>query len=299
MDNDKKVLASVDQSHCAEPVADHACWAARRLQAPLTLLHVLDRHLERARGDDHSGMIGLDAQENLAEKLVEDEARRIAAAKEQGRILLTNLLNHLGDNAGRAGVANVETALRHGAFEDVLAGQAPAVRLLVLGRSGADADAEAGADAGAGHDSVGEHVESIVRTMHVPTLIVSGPFIEPKRILVAFDNGPAARRAVEMIADSALFEGMKIFLFMGGAESPEIRRQLAWAEGVLRAAGRDVRVMLKPGDVASSVTTALQENAIDMLVMGAFGHSALRSLIFGSKTAALLRAVRIPTLLLR
>lgn len=57
--------------------------------------------------------------------------------------------------------------------------------------------------------------------------------------------------------------------------------------------------MRKPGDSANTVVSTLQEQAIDLLVMGAFGHSALRSLILGSKTAELLRAVSVPTLLLR
>jgi nucleotide-binding universal stress UspA family protein len=36
-----------------------------------------------------------------------------------------------------------------------------------------------------------------------------------------------------------------------------------------------------------------------MLIMGSFGHSPLRSLLFGSKTADLLRSSTIPALLLR
>jgi len=43
----------------------------------------------------------------------------------------------------------------------------------------------------------------------------------------------------------------------------------------------------------------VQEKAIDMLLMGAFGHSPLRSLLLGSKTTELLRSSHIPTLLLR
>ena len=39
--------------------------------------------------------------------------------------------------------------------------------------------------------------------------------------------------------------------------------------------------------------------SIDLLVMGAYSHSPLRSLFLGSKTTDLLRAVRVPTLLLR
>ena len=36
-----------------------------------------------------------------------------------------------------------------------------------------------------------------------------------------------------------------------------------------------------------------------MLIMGAYAHSPLRSLLFGSKTSDLLRSAKIPTLLLR
>ncbi|WP_272918462.1 universal stress protein [Delftia sp. CH05] len=42
-----------------------------------------------------------------------------------------------------------------------------------------------------------------------------------------------------------------------------------------------------------------KEQSIDMLIMGAFGHSPLRTLMFGSKTADLLRSSTVPTLLLR
>lgn len=133
----------------------------------------------------------------------------------------------------------------------------------------------------------------------MPVLIVSEPFTAPGSALVAFDNGTAARHAIEMVASSALFQGTNIHLFMGGKDNDAHRSELQWAVEVLRAAGRDVHVMLQAGDIANNVAAALQEHAIDMLVMGAYGHSALRSMIFGSKTAAILHAVRVPILLLR
>ena len=46
MKNENKVLACVDQSHFADYVADYAAWAARRMDAPLEFLHVIDRHPE-------------------------------------------------------------------------------------------------------------------------------------------------------------------------------------------------------------------------------------------------------------
>ena len=47
------------------------------------------------------------------------------------------------------------------------------------------------------------------------------------------------------------------------------------------------------------LVTRGSDEGIDLLIMGAFGHSPLRSLFFGSKTADLLRSSGIPTLLLR
>jgi nucleotide-binding universal stress UspA family protein len=43
----------------------------------------------------------------------------------------------------------------------------------------------------------------------------------------------------------------------------------------------------------------VRERRIDLLIMGAYSHSPLRTLLFGSKTSDLLRSSTIPTLLLR
>jgi len=47
------------------------------------------------------------------------------------------------------------------------------------------------------------------------------------------------------------------------------------------------------------MTKALQEEAIDLLVMGAYSHSPFLNFLRGSTTTDLLRTSKIPTLLLR
>ena len=76
----RKILACVDQSDYATHVADYAAWAATRLSSPLELLHVIDRHQEVASEIDRSGSIGMDAQENLLERLSQEEGERSRAA---------------------------------------------------------------------------------------------------------------------------------------------------------------------------------------------------------------------------
>ena len=79
-----KILACVDQSRFASHVTDYAAWAARRLNAPLELLHVINRHPETATHIDHSGAIGFDAQENLLTELTDKDSARSKSAREQG-----------------------------------------------------------------------------------------------------------------------------------------------------------------------------------------------------------------------
>ncbi|MEO7254267.1 MAG: universal stress protein [Casimicrobium sp.] len=287
MTPENKVLACVDQSHFADYVADYAAWAARRMDAPLEFLHVIDRHPEQGSGDDHSGAIGIDAQENLLKKLSAEDEAHTESAREQGRIFL----NRLRERAIASSTATVDVRQRHGELEETLAEQEADVRLLVLGRRGESAALT--------HRDLGRNVERVVRALHKPILTVTEGFTEPERVMIAFDGGSVTRRGVEMVAVSPLFRGLPIYLLMSGKPSHDAPKQLEWARTTLQSAGFTVTADLIPGDAESIIASTIKAQAIDLLVMGAFSHSPLRSLLFGSKTAELLRSSTIPTLLLR
>lgn len=287
MNFENKVLACVDQSRYADDVADYATWAARRMDAPLEFLHVIDRHPERGTGEDHSGAIGFDAQENLLNKLSAQDEARTKNAREQGRIFL----NRLRERATAAGAAWVDVRQRHGELEETLVEQEEGVRLLVLGRRGASA--------GSTQRDLGRNVERVVRSLHRPILTVTTDFREPQRVMIAFDGSSVTRRGVDMVAASPLFRGLPITLLMSGKKSPDTMKLLDGAKTTLETAAFEVTTLLIPGDAESIIAKTVQEQSIDMLIMGAFSHSPLRSLLFGSKTADLLRSSAVPTLLLR
>ncbi|MDI9750597.1 universal stress protein, partial [Stutzerimonas stutzeri] len=62
------VMACIDGSPQAAQSQTAAAWASRRLGAPLTLLHVLDRQQYPMSGD-LSGIIGLGSREFLLQEL--------------------------------------------------------------------------------------------------------------------------------------------------------------------------------------------------------------------------------------
>ncbi|MBK5204108.1 MAG: universal stress protein, partial [Polaromonas sp.] len=117
MTNESKVLACVDQSHFADYVVDYAAWAARRMEAPLELLHVIDRQSDTAtNGKDHSGAIGFDAQEVLLNELSNEDESRSKALRERGRIFL----NRLRERAMAAGVKSPDVRQRYGVLDETL-----------------------------------------------------------------------------------------------------------------------------------------------------------------------------------
>ncbi|EGV33118.1 UspA domain-containing protein [Thiorhodococcus drewsii AZ1] len=287
MQEENKILACVDRSDYADTVTDAATWAACRLEAPMELLHILDRHPESASGKDHSGTIGFNAQQHLLEALSEEDAARSKAAREQGRLFL----NRLRERAIAAGATAPDVRQRHGELEEVLVEQQPGVGLFVLGRRGESAEAT--------QRDLGRNVERVVRALKRPILAVTEQFQTPRRVMLAFDGGGMARRGVELVAKSPLFTGLPIHVLMSGKTTRDGAKQLEWAKTTLETAGLETQVDLVPGDAENVIARSVREREIDLLVMGAYGHSPIRALLFGSKTSDLLRSAKIPTLLLR
>ena len=213
MDNERKVLACVDRSRFAQAVADAAAWAARQMGAPLEFLHVIDRHPPLRAAQDHSGAIGVDAQENLLRQLSEEDEARTREQRESAR----RFLDDLRQRARAAGADPVDVRLRHGALDETLHELQAQVRLCVLGRRGSSAETT--------RRDLGRNVEWAVRAVDHPILAVTDGFAPPTRVLFAFDGSALTRRGVGVVAASPLLKGLPIHLLMAGkaqAQGPKL-----------------------------------------------------------------------------
>lgn len=280
------VLGCIDGSSSSTGVCDYAAWASLRLQAPLVLLHVLD-HSQFPTQSDLSGNIGLGSREHLLAELAELDEKRGKLMREQGRLMLEAAVARAqGD-----GVAEPLMRQRHGDLVDTLRELEPETRLLVIGRQGEEGDSVG--------DHVGSHLESVIRTLHRPILVTAGEFRTPQSVMLAFDNGPSTRKGIEMIADSPLFRDMPIHLLMVGADTNDAREALNQAKAHLQQAGHQVIASIRAGEVERTLLDYQEEHDIDMIVMGAYGHSRIRQFFVGSTTTRILAATRRPLLLLR
>jgi len=285
--NNIKVLACVDRSSYAEYVAKAAAWAAKALGSELELLHILDRHPEQGGSEDHSGTIGFNAQEALLNELAQKDQIRVKEMREAGRLFL----GELREKAYAAGAEQVDIRQRHGELQETVIEQEKAISLLVLGRRGESAQTT--------QRDLGGNVERLIRSLNKPILTVTDTFKEPQRALIAFDGSSATCKCIEMICEQPLLKGVAIHVVMAGDKRQEADKHLNWAESRLSNAGFNVKTSYVAGDPETVIAHAIKEESIDLLVMGAYSHSPIRSMIFGSKTNELLRSARVPTLLVR
>ncbi|GAB6387643.1 universal stress protein [Stutzerimonas marianensis] len=280
------VTACIDGSASAPAVCDYAAWASQRLEAPLTFLHVLDQR-QYPVSADLSGNIGLGSREHLLNELASLDEQRGRLALEQGRIMLAAAK----ERAIAEGVNAPEAKQRHGDLLESLRELEGEIRLLVIGRQGESSD---GAEA-----HVGSQLESVIRIMHRPVLVTPTGFKQPESAMLAFDGGATTRKGVEMLAASPLLKGLPIHLVMVGVETGESWAQLNAACSTLAATGRKVHTAIRAGEVESTLHAYQTEHGIDLLVMGAYGHSRIRQFLVGSTTTHMLRTTTTPLLLLR
>ena len=169
-----QVLACIDASVSAPSVVDYAAWAALRMSAPLTFLHVLDE--QRYPHVDLNGHIGRGSREELLNELASLDVQRNRLALEDGRILL----EEARQRAHSAGIPIAETQQRHGDLLHSLAELQGDTQLLVMGRQG---ERSGGCEL-----QIGSQLENVIRAVPGPILVAPITFRIPRRLMLAFDG---------------------------------------------------------------------------------------------------------------
>ncbi|MEL6480478.1 MAG: universal stress protein [Pseudomonadota bacterium] len=280
-----RVLACIDGSVYADSVADHAAWAAGRLGLPVELLQVLGRR--EAASSDRSGRIVAGARRRLLEELVTLDAQRAKLVQREARLGLEEAKARVEG----AGSADATISLRNGDLLETLAEHERDAALVVVGKRGEAADFAT--------LHLGSNLERIVRASQRPIIVTSRAFRPISKVVIGFDAGPSARKAVEAFATSPLYAGLSVVLVTVSEPSESAQAALDQAASRIGASGHHVETRVLPGKPEEVISALLEEEEIDLLMIGAYGHSRLRSLVIGSTTSALIRSCRVPVAIYR
>lgn len=280
------VLACIDGSRYSEAVCDYAAWISKGLEAPLTLLHNIE-HSSIASLPDLSGAIGLGSKEALLEELTTVEAKRSRLMLEQGKLML----DAARERVIAAGVSIPKLKQRHDGLTESLIALESSIQVLVLGIRGEEHAQDA--------IHLGSHLESSIRALHRPILVVNSDFKEPEQIMLAYDGSDASGKALELFVASKRFTHLPVHLVTVGESAQDASRLQANAVQTLTAAGHQVTAAILDGNPSDTLHNYQVQHSIDLTLMGAFSHSRLREWVFGSTTVKMLLSSSRPLLLLR
>jgi len=126
--------------------------------------------------------------------------------------------------------------------------------------------------------------------------------VPPKRVLIAWNNSPQAARAVfdslRLMKDA---EAITILTLASGADARRDGEEHA-ARLAANLGRHGLHAKVEAVDIAKQsasdyLRTRLNEDGADLMVMGCYGHSRFRELVFGGMSRDMLGAVKVPTLM--
>lgn len=282
-----KLIAFIDGSLYSESVLDHAAWVAGKLSASVDVVHVIGRRDVDSVPVDLSGSLEFGGHGALLAELAEHDRERAKLAQQRGRLIVDAGVARLQ----AAGVAEAHARLRTGDIVEAVQELEPEADLIVVGKRGSAADFA--------KLHLGSNLERVARISKKPVMVASRAFKPVNRFLVAFDGGASVMKAINHIATGKLFPGLPCTMITAGKDTPEARGKLEAAAGILRSAGFVVDTLIEDGEPEEVIARQAKAENIDLLVMGAYGHSRVRNFIIGSTTTEMIRSVLIPVMLFR
>ena len=285
-----KIIACIDGSAHVDSVCTLTSWAAKKSKnEDVSVLHVIAPHSDRAATCNLSGAIGLGAKAGLLEELTEIDEERGKIEQKKGKLIL----NHAKEELAVKGIKKVEILHRRGALVETITELEESADLIIIGKRGENASGAAA--------HLGSNLERVARSLSKPLLVATRETVEPiKSFLISYDGGESTKKAVDYAINNPLLKGMDCHLLKANDDSEKAESVLKEAADKLKKAGFEVYTTVAKGKpVKTLIAEYVSKQHIDLLVIGAYGHSKIRNLFLGSTTTAVIHQSEVPVLLFR
>ncbi len=284
-----KIITCIDGSGYADSVSNLSAWAHKRTGLAISLLHVVAPHSEMEAKTDMTGHIGIGVKSNLLEELTKLDEEHGKLELKKGQLML----EHAKEVLDAEGInKQLKILHRRGSLVETIQEFESQAEFIVMGKRGEHYHTASG--------HLGSNLERVARAIHKPLLVATQEINPIKKFLIAYDGSPSANKAVEYISSNTLLKGLECYVLKVGDATPEAQEILKQAEEKLKTSGFKVNIHFKQGiSVEDAVAEYITAHSIDLLAIGAYGHSKIRSLILGSTTTSLIRKSEIPVMLFR
>jgi nucleotide-binding universal stress UspA family protein len=276
----QEILVCLEGSPSTERAIVHGIALARRLGAGLRGLAIVDE--PDIRAGTPSGIGGSSYKQQRDRTLLEDAQNR----SEEWMLAFT-------DRCRAAGLErNVEVVKRIGRPAAIILEELARSDLAVLGRE-VNFRFETDEDDRKTRDSVLHHARK-------PMLVVPEKEDEASEaVLIAYDGSSASRRAVESFAASGLAAGRPLHMVSVDDEGARAWEMADRGAETLRAAGMEPTLhnVVSTLSIAGAILELQARLNAGLIVMGAYAHSRIAALIWGSVTRELVDKTTVPLFL--
>jgi nucleotide-binding universal stress UspA family protein len=278
----QNILIPTDGSDFGKTAIAYGVYFARKLNAQLTGLHVVDMRLIRGPVfTDISGSIGLPPYQEFL------------PAIESGLEAKADAI--LQDFRGQCEAAGLhpETKKVTGVIDETIIEEGrKCCDWILLAQRGEHFHIDGGA-------ILGSTAQSVVRRSGKPVLVTPEHFREIKSMAIAYDGSAPAHKALKLAAELSKQTAWPLSVVMVKADRASEENISKKAEEVLSGFKMDSAAIILTGKEDKALLKFILEGTVELLVMGAYGHNRLRELLVGSTTSSVIRKSTIPVLLTR
>lgn len=265
----KRILVVLDGSQASSVAKQYAIKLAKDLGAELTGVGVLDLPWITAAQPEPLG--GGAFKIHRDQEVIHQHHKKIRAMLEKfADLCKENKLNYEAVELEGFPATEIET-------------MAETHDLIVIGRT-TDFNFELDVDT----DFTVRH---IIRDNPRPIVVVTSDYEVDRKVLIAYDGSLQAARALHMYLLLGIGKGQKVHILSIGKKHNEAERAANRAKAMCLAHGVDAEAegITSKLSVEEVIKKKAKELQVTMVVLGAFGHTGIRELIFGTTTEHLLK----------
>jgi hypothetical protein len=276
------VLCCVDGENYSQSACDYAVLISNNMNLPLKFLNIVE-HSSKSDTLDLSGNIKLGEKDDILEQRAQEEGIKSKLAIKEGKELLVSLKKR-----ALISCTNEITLIQmHGdVLENILALEEK-IAVLIIGIKSHE------------NHKIGANVKDIIREIKKPVLLVNSDFINPKKLLIAYNGSEKSKNFLIETSKKPIFKNVLRDIVNVNSNKAHSDKLLDEAKEIYEKQEISVETSALNGDTKTEILIHLGQNDCDILAMGAFGHSRIKEFIFGSLTSEILASCKKPILLFR
>ena len=277
----KKILIPTDGSDYGAIALEYGITIAKRLEAQLIGLHIMDiRLIQGPVFTDISGSVGLPPYQEFLPMLQ-------GSLDERAEIILQAFKTRC-EEAG----LQPEIKKAVGVIDEMIIEEGKNADMIFLSQRGEHFHLGGGS-------ILGSTAESVIRKSGKPVMVTPKTFREIESMGLAYDGSGPAENALKLAGELSGYASWPLTVIIITDDHDMEVNLTKKIEAFLESHTIDCEIIILRGKEDREIIKFVQDGSVELMVMGAYGHNRLRELILGSTTSYVIRKSAIPVLLTR